>query len=104
MPTLKPPAPTQRTLYRELGENVSDARRKAGITQLELARLLGRSRTFVTNLETGVNPVALHVLFDVAVILGTTPELLLPNAALPMSDVKLPSHYQRMVQDARKEQ
>jgi transcriptional regulator with XRE-family HTH domain len=71
------------------------------MTQRDLAHRLGRSRTFVTNLETGVNTVALHVLFQVANILEAPPESLLPHAPLTVSEMALPIKYRRMVQDAR---
>lgn len=92
-----------RAFYREVGQLVSDARKAVGITQRDLALRLGRSRTFVTNLEAGVNPVSVHVVFEVATILGTSPESLLPHGASAVSNVALPTKYQRMVQDVRRD-
>jgi transcriptional regulator with XRE-family HTH domain len=100
--TVRGGANVQQALYREFGQRVSEARKGAGITQRELAARLGRSRTFVTNLETGVNPVNLHVLFEVAHILGAQPESLLPHTPMVLSDAVLPAKYRRMVQDVRK--
>jgi transcriptional regulator with XRE-family HTH domain len=100
---MKPGVTSQEALYKEVGQLISDARRAIGVTQRELALRLGRSRTFVTNLEAGVNPVSLHIVFEVATILGRPAESLLPHAPTTLSNAGLPTKYRRMVQDVRKD-
>lgn len=51
----------------------------AGLTQEDLSRRVGLSRTSITNMEQGTQHVSLHHLFDLASALGITPNELLPE-------------------------
>lgn len=68
-------------LYEEFGLLVREARSGAGVSQSELARRIGLSRTSVTNIERGRQHVSLRQLFEIARALDSTPERLLPQRA-----------------------
>jgi len=55
-------------------------RAQDGLTQEALGKLVGLSRTSITNIEKGRQPVALHQLFALAEALRVQPAALLPNA------------------------
>ncbi len=68
----------QQRLYERFGNALREARKGAGLTQDALAQRLGLSRTSVTNIERGAQPVALHTLVEIARALGVKPEDLVP--------------------------
>lgn len=49
-------------IYGRLGKRLRRARRKVGVTQLELAEHMGLSRTSIANIEAGRQRVFLHQL------------------------------------------
>ncbi|MBE7731457.1 helix-turn-helix domain-containing protein [Devosia faecipullorum] len=53
-----------------LVERVTEARKQAGLTQLTVARRLGRHQPFVANIETGQRRVDLVELIELAEIIG----------------------------------
>ena len=55
------------------------------MTQEKLGRLVGLSRTSITNIEKGRQHVSLHQLFAIAEALRVRPEALLPSAGEPGS-------------------
>lgn len=66
-------------LYRAFGKLVRLHReRRTDMTQEKLGRLVGLSRTSITNIEKGRQHVALHQLFALAEALKVRPEALLP--------------------------
>ena len=66
-------------LYRAFGNLVRLHRERwAGLTQEKLGRLVGLSRTSITNIEKGRQHVALHQVFSLAQALKVRPEILLP--------------------------
>jgi len=68
-------------VYREFGKLMRLHRRaQDGLTQEALGKLVGLSRTSITNIEKGRQPVALHQLFALAEALRVQPAALLPNA------------------------
>ena len=70
------------SLYAGFGELVQGHRRRLdGMTQAELGRLIGLSRTSVTNIEQGRHHVSLGQLFLIATALQIPPEALLPSIA-----------------------
>ncbi len=97
-------ASEQGPFYRALGELVRQARATAKISQESLARAVGLSRTSITNIEKGRQPVQAHLLVRLADALGAKPASLLPtqpkdarrvsNAALS----KLPAESKRWVE------
>lgn len=63
---------------RSLGERIREAREKTGATQDDLARVVGLSRTSVTNIERGRQGVQVYLLVKIARTLGLTVQQLLP--------------------------
>jgi transcriptional regulator with XRE-family HTH domain len=78
-------------VYRVVGERIRDERKRQNITQDELAKEIGLTRTSITNVENGRQKLLLHTLFQIADYLGTSPVRLLPacNADTP---VRLPDN------------
>jgi len=81
-------------VYEEIGKRISDLRRHRPrkLSQQELADSIGISRASVVNVERGRHRVQIHVLFEIARVLGVEPRDLLPplasfevGAALPPS-------------------
>ena len=67
-------------VYAEFGALVVAHRQRLdGMTQAELARRIGLSRTSVTNIERGRHHVSLHQFLCIATALEVTPETLLPS-------------------------
>ena len=70
-------------LYVALGGLVRARRESAGMTQGELARLVGMTRTSISNIESGRQKLQIHTLYDVARALEISPATLLPTRADP---------------------
>jgi transcriptional regulator with XRE-family HTH domain len=68
-------------LYREIGRKIRDARERTTpkISQDKLAKRLGMSRASIVNIEAGRQHPPLHLLWQIAEILGTDPVLLIPR-------------------------
>jgi len=68
-------------LYREIGRKIRDARQHTTpkISQDKLAKRLGMSRASIVNIEAGRQHPPLHLLWQIAEILGTDPALLIPR-------------------------
>ena len=79
MSSAKEISPENRAYYRELGLNIAFYRRRAGLTQEQLAEKLDISRSHLSALEAPdiVRTCSLELLFDLARALGTTPSKLL---------------------------
>lgn len=90
-------------MYQELGRRARSARRKAGLTQQEVADRIGLSRTSVTNIERGNQQILLHMLYRLAAALGTDPLALLPDpdqraqADMPTEVALLPQEAQEWI-------
>src|SRR5215218_6040327 len=69
-------------LYVALGGLVRARRERAELTQGELARRVGMTRTSITNIESGRQKVQLHTLYDIADALDVSPGALLPAAEI----------------------
>lgn len=68
------------SVYAAFGELVlAHRRRLTGMTQAELGRRIGLSRTSVTNIEQGRHHVSLHQVMRIAVALDVAPEALIPD-------------------------
>jgi transcriptional regulator with XRE-family HTH domain len=65
-------------LYQRIGALIRLRRQEANMTQQELARRLGLTRTSVTQIESGRQKLFLHSLYDIASVLRITPHALLP--------------------------
>jgi len=66
-----------------IGDRIRAARLRAGLTQAELAAKIGRSKTYVTNLENGNRAVKASALQDIAAATGTSVLALLEPSAVP---------------------
>lgn len=69
------------SLYLRLGDLVRQHRRRVRprLTQEEVAKRVGLTRTSITNIEKGRQRIQLHQLYDLAAAIETTPESLLPE-------------------------
>jgi len=75
----------EKTFYIELGKKIAEARRRSRITQQELGRLVGLSRTSVTNIEKGRQPVLVHMLVRISEALNINAVTLL-SASKPQNE------------------
>lgn len=66
-------------LYKELGGRLRASRRHAKMSQEEVARRVGLTRTSITNIEHGRQQIQIHTLYAIAKVLGMRPALLLPD-------------------------
>jgi transcriptional regulator with XRE-family HTH domain len=65
--------------YAEVGRRIRDARERHGLKQADLATVISRTRTSITNIEQGRQRILLHTLCEIAVALHEEPSVLLPN-------------------------
>lgn len=91
----------QGPFYQTLGQRLREARRSVNLTQGDLARAVGVSRTSITNIETGRQPLYVHTLLRFAEILGITASELIParKAVAPESDLAV--HLKQLEQPKR---
>lgn len=78
-------APTRsdhQLFYRQFGRILAEARNKKKISQEVLARELGLTRTSITNIEKGRQPVQLHTLYHISQLLSVELKDLLPAPQL----------------------
>lgn len=68
---------------REFGRLLKIKREDVSLSQQELASKVGLSRTSITNMEQGRQPVSLKMLYSLASALGTSPTELLPAKSAP---------------------
>ncbi len=69
-------------LYSQFGRILAEARNKKKMSQEVLARELGLSRTSITNIEKGRQPVQLHTLYQISQLLSVELKDLLPAPQL----------------------
>jgi len=70
-------------LYNMIGTTIKQQRRKAEMTQEQLADAVGVLRTSITNIEAGRQKPPLHLLYEVCIALGVEVAAILPaNAAV----------------------
>lgn len=65
-------------LYTLVGRRVQRARQQADLTQEELGKRVGLTRTSITNLERGQQKIQVHTLYEIAVALNVRLDALLP--------------------------
>lgn len=71
-------ASPQGVFYEALGRLIARARRAANVTQAELARAIGLSRSSVANIEKGRQPVQVYLLLEISRGVGRPFAELLP--------------------------
>jgi len=74
-------ATPQGAFYRGLGQRLRAARNAARMSQERLAQSVGLSRPSIVNIEKGRQPVYVHSLVEMARILGTTLDAIVPPVA-----------------------
>lgn len=95
----------QGPFYEAFGANISRLRQMANLTQQQLAEKVGLTRTSITNIEKGRQPVQAHVLVALARALRTTVTELLPHtddvpaASLPSSLDEEQQHWVKKILD-----
>jgi transcriptional regulator with XRE-family HTH domain len=67
-------------IYLEFGQLVASKRREHRLSQSALGSLVGLSRTSITNIEKGRQPVQLHQLFQFVIALQVPIDEILPKA------------------------
>jgi transcriptional regulator with XRE-family HTH domain len=89
-------AKSQGAFYEHLGKQIRKARIDAKVTQEQLARALHLTRTSVTNIERGRQPVMTHVLIKIATSLNTTIQELIPAADTIAPNRQMKSQLKRL--------
>ncbi len=79
------PTRSDQLFYRQFGRILAAARNKKKMSQEVLARELGLSRTSITNIEKGRQPVQLHTLYQISNLLAVELKDLLPAPQLLQS-------------------
>ena len=69
-------------LYREFGRLIRARREALRLTQDEVAGKVGLVRTSITNIEKGRQHVSIHLLYEIARVLGVAPAELLPDRSV----------------------
>jgi transcriptional regulator with XRE-family HTH domain len=87
----------QVAFYKRVGENIRKNRRKLNLSQDELARSIGLTRTSLTNIENGRQHPPLHTFYDIAQQLKIEPSALLPQAPRPAAAVDVKAIAERQV-------
>ena len=67
-------------ICKRFGKLLAGRRTESGMSQEAFAKAVGLSRTSITNIEGGRQPISLHTLYSMADILGVEPADLLPPA------------------------
>ena len=65
-------------ICKRFGKLLAGRRTESGMSQEAFAKAVGLSRTSITNIERGRQPISLHTLYFMADILGVEPTDLLP--------------------------
>jgi transcriptional regulator with XRE-family HTH domain len=80
-------------LYLEFGRLLREARSLADLTQQEVGRRVGLTRTSITNIERGSQHISLHQLFLLANAVGRKPTDLLPADGVDLRDLVPPDAF-----------
>lgn len=78
-------------LYAKFGMLVKAARRKADLTQAQLAQAIGLTRTSIANIEAGRQRAFLDTAYRIAEAVSCSPHELLPDAAALRAEPGLPA-------------
>lgn len=71
---------SQREFYRDVGRRIAERRAALGLTQGELAPLVGMTRASLSNIERGAQRFLVNTLYDFASALNVTPPELLSDS------------------------
>ena len=81
LPQTIPMAAKEKSFYAGLGRRIADRRKAQGITQVELAKLLGIAQQTMALYEGGVSRLAVETLSQLATALDTSVEALIGSPA-----------------------
>src|SRR5258708_861488 len=92
-------------LYRELGRRIREARELTGerLSREKLAKRLNLSRASIVNIEAGRQHAPVHLLWQIAKILGRDLLLLIPrrkDLSLPANSTPLDEEMAKQIEDA----
>jgi transcriptional regulator with XRE-family HTH domain len=86
----------QGPFYTALGKRIREARRAKKLTQEKLSYSVGLSRTSVTNIETGRQPIYAHTVVQIAQLLGVQVSDILPPPFVPEPAVAVQPQLQQL--------
>jgi transcriptional regulator with XRE-family HTH domain len=86
-------------LYAEVGRRLRTARKRARLTQAQLADTINMSRSSVANLEAGRQRMPLHLLIWIARVIHVSPADLLPEASMFDDVIVLPDLTDHLASD-----
>ena len=81
---------------RAVGERIEELRKKKGITQIELAKILGVKRVTVTQWETGVQNIKMIHIVPIAEYFGVSCDFLLGRSRTAAADETIQDVYNRI--------
>jgi transcriptional regulator with XRE-family HTH domain len=92
-------------IYIEIGKRIKDMREHKNISQEELSKKIGLTRTSITNIEKGRQRLLVHTLINIAQELSINVNTLLPSFEEPFNKVlnELSDTHKRTVQEFLKE-
>lgn len=92
-------------IYIEIGKKIRDVRERKHISQEDLAKKVGLTRTSITNIEKGRQKLLVHTLINIAQELSMDAKALLPSSEEPFAKVlnELSDNHKRVVEEFIKE-
>lgn len=75
-------------LYQLIGDKIKSTRYKLGMSQEQLAKEVGVTRTSITNIERGFQKLPIHLLYKICEALHTELEMVLPTVNEAMTEQK----------------
>ncbi|MDU0204000.1 helix-turn-helix domain-containing protein [Paenibacillus sp. MAH-36] len=66
-------------IYQEIGRRVKSTRRRRGLTQTEFGIKINLSRSSIANIESGIQKVTIHSLYQIGYVLKVSIYDLLPE-------------------------
>src|SRR5260370_23298936 len=90
-------------VYRVLGRKVRQMREVQRLSQDQLAKRLGISRASVVNIEAGRQRAPLHLLWQIAELLGTDLTQLIPRSEellAPANQIRLDKEMMKQIEEA----
>lgn len=88
--------------YSELGHHILLARKKANLSQNELSKKVNMSRASIVNIEKGRQHPPIHLLWEIAEILHTDVQNLIPDFAPISEEVELKNVFERVLSKTTK--
>ena len=67
--------PDEQDERERIGRDISELRKAAGLSQLDLAKKIGRARSYISAIENGKQHISINVLCNIAAELGAKVEI-----------------------------